>query len=86
MAYELLDMLGEFSIDGEHSYAETLNVLMLVMGLACDGVQVPEMVALSEFQTVLKLVKKHRKRLGPKATARELITEMHLDHRKDRKR
>lgn len=86
LAYELLDTLAGHFEDSDDLQAEAIGVGFMVQALVCTAIKIPESSALLDFQRVYRLVVKARKRLGEKATARELLTEIHLDQGKERRR
>lgn len=86
LAYEILDELSDHAEDDDALHSEAISVGLICMAIVCEGVGVPETEALLQFRSVYRLVRKIRKRLGKNATAAQVISEMHLDQRNERRR
>ena len=79
LVYELLDDLAAHAEDNDELHAEAIACAFIALAIATTGVNMPETDAVPEYANVHRLVAAARKRLGPKATARELIAELHLE-------
>lgn len=78
LAYELADILSDFSDEAPGQYAAALTVAQVVVAFGLLNVKVPEKVATAEFAKVYRAVRRQLNRLGRDARLRDIITEMSL--------
>jgi hypothetical protein len=79
LVYEILDCLAAHAEDSDELHAEAIACCFIALAVAATGVGMPEDDAVSEYANVHGLVEQARRRLGQKATARELVEEIHLE-------
>lgn len=79
LGMELLSVLSDYEIPNatdEETYAEVLAVLMTVCAYQFESFRIPELKAISEFRHIYKRCALASKRLGPRATARDIFAEL----------
>lgn len=85
-AYEIADVMSEFSGEYTEQQMEAITVLHLTTSFALLQLGVNEKQAVSEFARAFRTTRRAIKRAGADPRLRDVITEMHLDHRNDRNR
>ena len=79
LVYEYLDVAAGHAENSDEQHAEAIACLFIALGIAVTGVGMPEDDALAEFANIHRMVSAARKQLGSKATAKDIITEIHLE-------
>ncbi len=86
LAYELADMLADYADEDVELHAAALSTAQIVVIFGILQFGMPEKVAVAEFARGFRMVRKHMKKLGKDVRLRDVLTEMSLDHRRERKR
>jgi hypothetical protein len=86
LAYNILDDQAAHADESDELRAEAIATGFIAQAIACQSNGIPQTEALAQFRAFLRMVYATSKRLGPTATAREVITEMHLEQMKGSER
>jgi hypothetical protein len=79
LALELLSVLSEHEIDGESdadSTAEAVAVMVTTAAFLVHSFKSTERNAVKDYRDMFRIVQKASERLGPRATARDIFTEI----------
>lgn len=77
--YEILDDVAAHAEDSDELKTEAIVCLNIALAIALTDHQVPESFALDQFRIMYRNVMRARKLLGAKATARDIMAEIHLE-------
>lgn len=83
LAYELADVMSDYA--EQTDAAEPITIGQIVICFAMLQHKYPERKALSEFGKCYRLVRRAMKRYGDDCRLRDVLVEMHLDQRKERR-
>lgn len=84
LAYELADMLYDYSEQASMGEALVVAQIVLCYGLL-DQQKAPERRSISEFGKCFRLVRRCLSKLGDKARLRDVLIELHLEDDSNRR-
>ncbi len=86
LAYEIGDAMSDFADEQPELMASALTVAQIVTCFGLLQIGMPEKEAVSAFAKVFRAVRRRTKKVGANARLSDVLTEMHLDQRPERKR
>ncbi len=80
LVMEILAVISCYAISPKTSnaedFAEALSVLVATTAFLIQSQAVPELVAMSDYRKMFRAMRKANKKLGPRATAKEVFSEV----------